>query len=145
MTPRSWWINKDLEFGAVVCVRIIETTWCFVDKRLGEPEGILTRFERSKNGTNVCPPDRDRVHKRVNGGLRIGELRLNVGGLVDPSWIGRRKKEKAEYRNGTPEEKETDEVALRALERRKRGWIAKKLPRTLIKAGGQAGENFHFA
>ncbi len=113
MTPRSWWINEDLGFGAVVCVRIIETTWCFVDKRLGEKEGILTRFERSKNGTNVCPPDRDRVHKRVNGGLRIGELRLNAGGLVDPSWIGRRKKvEKAGYRNGTPEEKEADEVAL---------------------------------
>jgi hypothetical protein len=35
VTPRSWWINEDLEFGAVVCVRIIETTWYFVDKRLG--------------------------------------------------------------------------------------------------------------
>jgi len=102
VTPRSWWINEDLEFGAVVCVRIIETTWCFVDKRLGEQEGILTRFERSKNGTNVCPPDRDRVHKRVNGGLRIGELRLNVGGLVDPSWT-ETKKEKEGYRNDMPE------------------------------------------
>ena len=69
MTPRSWWINEDLEFGAVVCVRIIETTWYFVDKRLGEEE-ILTRFERSGNETNVCPPDRDRVHKGVNGGVR---------------------------------------------------------------------------
>jgi hypothetical protein len=41
VTPRSWWINEDLEFGAVVCVRIIETTWCFVDKRLGGEEGIV--------------------------------------------------------------------------------------------------------
>ena len=63
MTPRSWWINEDLEFGAVVCMRIIETTLCFVDKRFGEEEGILTRFERSKNETKVFPPGRDQVHK----------------------------------------------------------------------------------
>ena len=56
-------MDQDLEFGAVVCVRIIKTTLCFVDERLGEEEGILTRFERSKNETKVFPPGRDRVHK----------------------------------------------------------------------------------
>ena len=58
------------------------------------------------------------------------------------------KKEKAGYRNGTPEEKESDEVTLGAPKRRKTedGW-QRKLPRTPIKVGGsdQAGENFHFA
>jgi hypothetical protein len=46
------------------------------------------------------------------------------------------KKEKAGYRNGTPEEKETDEVALRRRKGEKGGWMAKKLPRTPIKVGG---------
>jgi len=54
----------------------------------------------------------------------MGELRLNVGGLVDPSWT-ETKKEKEGYRNDMPE-KEMDEVALRAPERRKRGWMAKE-------------------
>jgi hypothetical protein len=47
-----------------------------------------------------------------------------------------KKKEKG-YRNGTPEEKETDEVALGAPKRRKTedGW-QRKLPRTPIKVGG---------
>jgi len=45
-------------------------------------------------------------------------------------------KEKAGYRNGTPEEKGTGEVASRAPERRKRGWMAKKLSRTPIKVRG---------
>ena len=46
-------------------------------------------------------------------------------------------KEKAGYRNGTPEEKETDEVALGASKRRKTedGW-QRKLPRTPIKVCG---------
>ena len=48
----------------------------------------------------------------------------------------KRKKEEG-YRNGTPEGKETDEVALVAPERRKTedGW-QRKLPRTPIKVGG---------
>jgi len=61
----------------------------------------------------------------VNGGLRIGELRLNVGGLVDPSWIGRQKAKRTETKtlreDGTPGPgEETDEVALRRRKRRKR-------------------------
>ena len=86
----------------------------------------------------------------MNGGLRIGELRLNVGGLVDPSWIGRRKAKRRETEmlreDGTPGPgEETDEVALRRRKGEKGGWMAKKLPRTPIKVGGSdlAGENFH--
>ena len=36
------------------------------------------------------------------------------------------KKEKAGYRNGTPEEKETDEVALRRRKGEKGGWMTKE-------------------
>ena len=38
---------------------------------------------------------------------------------MDPSWIGRRKEKEEGYRNGTPEEKETDEVTLGAPKRRR--------------------------
>ena len=37
---------------------------------------------------------------------------------------------------GTPEKKETDEVALGRRKGEKGGWMAKKLPRTPIKVGG---------
>ena len=61
VTPRSWWINEDLEFGPVVCIRIIMTR-CFVYKQLAEEE-ILTRFKRSKDETKAFPPGRDQGHK----------------------------------------------------------------------------------
>jgi hypothetical protein len=91
-----------------------------------------------------CPPDRDRVHNSegVNGGLRRGELSLIVGGLVDPSWIGRRKRKRVdtetlhEYGTPGPRGEETDVVALRRRKGEKEDGWQRKLPRTLIKVGG---------
>ena len=65
---------------------------------------------------------------------------------MDPSWT-ETKKEKEGYRNDM-REKEMDEVALRAPERRKRGWMAKEAAKDADKGWWfviMQEKNFHLA